>query len=124
MDKIRIETGDIVLIAALNDSVTAKSIHDKLPLEGTANTWGDEIYFSIPLHIEESPDACQEVQVGDLGFWPAGNAFCIFFGPTPVSTSELPKAISPVNLFGRILGDAAELKKVGNGDKIKVTKAI
>ncbi len=124
MDKIRIETGDISLVAELNGSDTAISIYKMLPLSGSANIWGDEVYFNIPLHVEESPDARQEVEIGDLGFWPVGDAFCIFFGPTPVSTSEHPKAYSPVNVFGRITGDAKELRKVNNGDEIKVTKEI
>ncbi len=124
MDKIRIETGDISLVAELNGSDTAISIYNMLPLRGTANIWGDEVYFSIPVHIEEAQDARQEVGIGDLGFWPVGDAFCIFFGPTPVSTSEIPKAYSPVNVFGHIQGDATELRKVSNGDEIKVTKEI
>jgi hypothetical protein len=124
MDKIRIESGDISLVATLNGSPTANSIYDKLPLSGTANTWGDEIYFTIPLHLDEAPDARREVETGDLGFWPAGDAFCIFFGPTPVSTSEHPRAYSPVNVFGHLLGDPAELRKVRSGDEIKVLKEI
>jgi len=74
--------------------------------------------------MDQASDARQEVGIGDLGFWPAGDAFCIFFGPTPVSTSEIPKAYSPVNVFGHILGDATELRKVSSGDEIKVTKEI
>ena len=124
MNKIRIKTEDISLVAELNGSDTAISIYNMLPLSGTANIWGDEIYFSIPVHMEAAQDARQEVKVGDLGFWPDGDAFCIFFGPTPVSTSEIPKAYSPVNVFGHILGDATELRKVSNGDEIKVTKEI
>ena len=124
MEKIRIETGDIRLVAELNGSYIAISIFNMLPLSGIANTWGDEVYFSIPVHIDQSADARQEVGIGDLGFWPAGDAFCIFFGPTPVSTSEIPKAYSPVNVFGHILGDATELRKVSNGDEIMVTKEI
>ena len=86
MDKIRIETGNISIVAELNDSDTAVSIYNMLPLSGMANTWGDEIYFTIPVHIDQVSDAQQEVGIGDLGFWPVGDAFCIFFGPTPVST--------------------------------------
>jgi hypothetical protein len=123
MTGIIIESGDIRLEAEFNDSDTARAILDALPLEGSANVWGDEIYFSIPLHVSEAPDARQEVNVGDLGFWPVGDAFCIFFGPTPVSTGELPKAYSPVNVFGRITGDPALLKQVSNGDPVQVTKA-
>ena len=123
MTNIIIESGDIRLNAELNDSETARAILDVLPLEGSSNVWGDEIYFSIPVHVQEATDARQEVNVGDLAFWPAGDAFCIFFGPTPVSTSDIPKAYSPVNQFGKIIGDASVLKQVSNGDTIKVLKA-
>ena len=122
MKRISIETGDIKLSAVLDDSETSRSVYGILPLTGTANVWGDEIYFTIPLHLEESPDAKQQVDVGDLGFWPPGNAFCIFFGPTPVSSNEFPRAYSPVNVFGRIQGDAAILKRVSNGDQVMVSK--
>ncbi len=88
MDKVQIESGDIILIAELNGSDTAISIYNMLPISGTANIWGDEVYFNIPVHIEAAQDARQEVGIGDLGFWPVGDAFCIFFGPTPISTSE------------------------------------
>jgi len=124
MDKIRIETGNISIVAELNGSDTAVSIYNMLPLSGMANTWGDEIYFTIPVHIDQASDAQQEVGIGDLGFWPVGDAFCIFFGPTPVSTSEIPKAYSPVNVFGYILGDATKFRNVSDGDEIKVTKEI
>jgi hypothetical protein len=124
MDKIRIETGDISLVAELNGSDTAISIYNMLPFSGMANTWGDEVYFTIPVHIDQASDARQEVGIGDLGFWPVGDAFCIFFGPTPVSTSEIPKAYSPVNVFGHILGDTTKFRNVSDGDEIKVTKEI
>lgn len=124
MDKIRIESGDISLVAELNGSDTAVSIYNMLPISGIANIWGDEVYFNIPVHIDPAPDARQEVEIGDLGYWPVGDAFCIFFGPTPVSTSEIPKAYSPVNVFGHILKDATELRKLSSGDEIKVTKEI
>ena len=89
MDKIRIVTGDISLIAELNGSDTALSIFNRLPLSGTANIWGDEVYFTIPVHIDQASDARQEVGIGDLAFWPVGDAFCIFFGPTPVRRGEV-----------------------------------
>ena len=124
MEKIRIESGDISLVAELNVTDTAVSVYKILPLSGTATIWGDEIYFSIPLQLEQAPDARQEVEIGDLGYWPVGNAFCIFYGQTPVSNSERPKAYSPVNVFGHILGDATVLRKVRDGDEIRITKEI
>ena len=122
MKKIVIEAGGIKQHAELNDSRTAGAIWDVLPLEGTANVWGDEIYFTIPVHVEQAPDAAQEVEVGDLAFWPAGDAFCIFFGRTPVSISEKPRAYSPVNVFGTVLGNATLFKEVSDGEKVIVRK--
>ena len=123
MDKIRIETGDISLVAELNGSDTAISIYNMLPLSGMANTWGDEVYFTIPFHINQASDARQEVGIGDLGFWPVGDAFCIFFGPTPVSTDQRPRAASPVNILGRILGDATQFRAVRHGTPVQITRA-
>ena len=121
MVKIIIEVENISMEAELLDTPTAKKISEILPLEGSANVWGDEIYFDIPLTIGQEPGASQDVEVGDLGYWPAGPAFCIFFGPTPVSTSDQPRAYSPVNVFGRVLGNPQLFKGVANGAIIKIT---
>ena len=115
--------GEIEAEAELNESATAKAIWQALPLEGSANTWGEEIYFDIPLQAELEPDAREEVDVGDLGYWPAGPAFCIFFGPTPVSRGDKPRAYSPVNVFGQVVGDAKQLTSVPSGAKIYITSA-
>ena len=122
MNGITITCGSITLQADLNDTSTAAKIWEALPIEGRANTWGDEVYFEIPIHADQEPDARAEVEVGELGFWPMGSAFCIFFGPTPVSTDERPRAYSPVNIFGRVLGDAGRLKGTPNGAAVKVAK--
>ena len=103
---IKISAGDITVLAELGESLTARKIWEALPIDGTVNRWGDEIYFAIPVKIEEEPDARDEVQVGDLGYWPPGSAFCVFFGPTPASADEHPRAASPVNVFGHIKDDA------------------
>jgi hypothetical protein len=123
MKKVIISSGDIRLDAGFNDSPTANAIYEILPVTGSANVWGDEIYFTIPVHLDQSSDALQEVEVGDMAFWPAGDAFCIFFGPTPVSTGDKPKAYSPVNVFGSIEGDATVLRDVSNGDAVTVSIA-
>ena len=121
MGIITIRAESITVEAELNDSVTASKITEILPIEGTANVWGDEIYFDIPLNLDLESDARAEVEVGDLAYWPTGSAFCIFFGPTPVSTDEKPKAYSPVNVFGKVIGDALQFKSVPNGAKITIT---
>jgi len=118
MNKIRITAGHVSVEAELNDKPTARMIWDALPIEGAANTWGDEIYFGIPVKTDEEPDAQEIVEVGTLGYWPVGHAFCIFFGRTPVSRDERPRAYSPVNLLGKVLGDATEFKGVTGGTKV------
>ena len=122
MKKIILRTTELQIEAELNDSSTAQVIYDALPFSGSANRWGDEIYFTIPVHVEQEPDAKEEVEIGDLGFWPVGDAFCIFFGRTPVSKTGKPRAYSPVNIFGHITGDTSSLKMIQAGTKIHVTK--
>jgi hypothetical protein len=101
--------------AELNDSATARMIWDALPIAGQAKTWGDEIYFGIPVQAEQAPDARADVDVGELGYWPVGEAFCIFFGPTPASVGDKPRAASPVNIVGRVIGDATRFGRVSPG---------
>jgi hypothetical protein len=120
--KIIVTAGDIKTSAELNSSETAQKIWEALPIEGNANTWGDEIYFSIPVKVE-SENAKAVVLEGDLGYWPPGNAFCIFFGPTPASEGEEIRPASPVNVFGKIIGDPKIFKKVKSGAKIIIEKS-
>jgi hypothetical protein len=122
MSKITISAGDVSLTAELNDAPTARQIWEALPIEGTARTWGDEIYFEIPVMADQEPDARAEVEVGELGYWPVGHAFCIFFGPTPASTDERPRAYSPVNILGRVLGDATQFRAVQAGTQVQITR--
>lgn len=121
--KITITAGDVSLPAELNDNPTAQQIAAALPMEGRANIWGDEIYFEIPVMAEQEPDARAGVDVGELGYWPVGHAFCIFYGPTPVSTDERPRAYSPVNILGRVLGDATQFKGTPNGAVVRIEPA-
>jgi len=124
MRHIIIDAGGVSLLAELNDSPSAQQVWEALPVEGQANVWGDEIYFEIPVVAEQAPDARAEVGVGELGYWPVGHAFCIFFGPTPVSTDERPRAYSPVNILGRVLGDATQLRGVRNGERVRLRCAL
>ncbi len=117
--KIKIKAGSIEVTAELNETKTAGAIWEALPIKGHANTWGDEIYFSIPVSLEEE-DAQELVSMGDLGYWPLGTAFCLFFGPTPMSRGQEIRPASPVNVFGRIIGDPKVLKKVASGAEITV----
>ena len=122
MGKIMIEVENLAVSADLKDTPTAQKILDILPVEGSVNVWGEEIYFDIPLNVELEADAREEVEVGDLGYWPAGPAFCIFFGPTPVSRGDIPRAYSPVNVFGQVVGDAKQFKTVSSGAKIRIMR--
>jgi len=108
--RIKIKVGDISLAATLSGNKTARAIYNTLPLESAYNVWGDEFYFTIPVHmdIEEGRDI---MEIGELGYWPPGNAFCIFFGKTPVSTDDHPRAASEVSPFGQIDGDATVLRQ-------------
>ena len=123
MNTIIISAGDVSLPAELNDSPTARQVWETLPIEGTAKIWGDEVYFEIPVVAGQEPDARAEVEVGELGYWPVGRAFCIFFGPTPVSTDERPRAYSPVNVLGRVLGDATCFRAVREGTRVRLARA-
>ncbi len=118
--KITITAGKVVLSAELDTSATADAVWEALPIEARANRWGDEIYFEIPVRLDEADDARQDMQVGELAYWPAGAAFCVFFGPTPASSGVQPRAYSNVNPFGIVLGDASALRGVRDGEPIRI----
>jgi hypothetical protein len=122
-NRITISFGPHSLSAQLNDSETAKAIYDCLPIEGVINRWGDEIYFNIPVELTESDDARQDMAVGELAYWPAGSAFCVFFGRTPSSSNDEPRAFNNVNPFGKIEGDIGALFSTKDGDAIHVSEA-
>jgi hypothetical protein len=117
MPRIKITAGDVVAFAKLNESSTAEAIWNALPIEAQANTWGEEIYFSIPVYLEEE-NAQEVVEKGDLGYWPPGNAFCIFFGRTPASRGDEIRPASPVDVIGRLEGDPTVFKRVRSGEKV------
>lgn len=118
MDRLlRVQAGDVTARAILNDSPTATDLWNALPIEARASTWGDEIYFSIPVDRPEE-DARATVKLGDLGYWPPGNAFCIFFGPTPMSRGDEIRPASPVNVVGHLEGDATAFRQVRSGARV------
>ncbi len=106
--------------AELNETPTAKRVGEVLPLNIPFNTWGDEIYFEIPVKAELDESAREEVEMGDLGYWPTGRAFCIFFGPTPMSTPGKIIPASAVNIIGKVKGDVSKLKEVMDESKVAV----
>ncbi len=121
--KIRITTGEVKVEAELNDSKTAQSIWDALPIEGSNNLWGEEIYFSIPVKAGQEKGARDVVSAGELGYWPPGHAFCIFFGRTPASRGDEIRAASAVNIIGKVLSDPKAFLKARDGAKIVLEKA-
>jgi uncharacterized protein len=122
MDRmIRITAGSVSAEARLNDSKTAGAIWDALPIEAKGQTWGDEIYFDIGLSAR-AEKAREVVDVGDLAYWPPGQAFCIFFGPTPASRGDECRAASAVNVVGKIVGDARVFTKVRSGSRVTIER--
>jgi len=111
--KIAISIGTDSIEAELNDSATALAIVDALPIETDFNVWGDEIYFSIPVDVGQE-NGKEIVELGELGYWPPGNAFCIFYGATPGSTEDEIRPASPVNPVGRIIGDPKVFVKLAS----------
>ena len=110
--KIKITVGDLSMEGQLNDTPTAKKVAEALPITASFSTWGDEIYFTISVDAELDESAREEVEMGDLGYWPTGKAFCIFFGPTPMSSAGKIVPASAVNIVGRVSGDATNFKEV------------
>jgi hypothetical protein len=114
-------TGTVKATLSEENLETTKAIYQALPITGSVNLWGDEIYFSIPVEAP-SENTKSVVELGDLANWPPGNAFCIFFGPTPMSRGDEIRPASAVNVFGRIDGDPKVFKRVRNGEEIKIEK--
>ena len=119
---IVITAGSIRLEAELNATFTAQAIRNILPLTAAANTWGDEIYFSIPMTLELE-NGQEVVEMGDLGYWPPGRAFCIFFGTTPASQGDEIRPASAVTVVGKVQGEVTTLKQVSAGEQVSIEAA-
>lgn len=116
---IRIAAGPVEMDAMLNGTNTAQAVWNALPITAAANTWGDEIYFGIPVNaaLEQGREV---VELGDLGYWPPGQAFCIFFGLTPASQGDEIRPASAVTVIGQVSGDTVLFKQVRAGTKITI----
>ena len=121
--EIQIISGDVKLVAELNDSPSAKALVEILPLELRMSRWGDEYYGDCGLVVEEEPQARDIMEVGELAIWPPGSALCMFFGPTPASTGDEPIAASNVNPIGRVTSGLEPLKKLGSSIQVRVELA-
>jgi hypothetical protein len=120
--KIRILVSELRVEAELNEGKTAQLIWEALPIEAKANLWGEEIYFAIPVKTGLETGAREIVSAGELGYWPTGHAFCIFFGPTPASQGDEIRAASAVNIIGKVLSNAEVFLKVEDGVKVKLER--
>lgn len=122
-NNIKIITGDLKFLIALDNSKTSLNILEALPLRSTVRRWGDEIYFKIPVH-SELEDGVDILELGSVAYWPPGNSICIFFGKTPASTDDRPQAASPVTVIGKITDKKIipGLKKIRDGEKIEIKK--
>ena len=119
--RVRITAGSASAEATLDGSRTATAVWEALPISAPAQTWGDEIYFDIGLTADpESP--LEVVDLGDLAYWPPGHAFCIFFGPTPVSRGNECRAASAVNVVGKLQGDPSVFKTVRSGTRVTIER--
>ena len=120
--QIQISTGNLTLTATLNDLETANQLWESLPITGRVQIWGDEIYFSIPVNVEEELDSQETVRAGAVAYWPPGSALCLFWGPTPVSAPGEIRPASAVNVVGIIDNDPTLLAQVPSGSEIVVEK--
>ncbi len=122
---ITVRIGAVQFSGQLNDSPTARAILALLPATFRMSRWGDEYYGALPksLEVAEAPDARDRTAVGELAYWPPGNALCLFFGPTPASNGDEPRAASPVNPVGTVSGDFAALKRLGRSVDVSVAQA-
>jgi hypothetical protein len=119
--RIRFDFGSLALDAELFDTPTANAIARALPLTGQALTWGEEVYFEIPVKCIREKDARAVVTPGEIAYWPDGHAIAIGFGRTPISKADETRLASPCNIWAKALGDVKALAKVRAGTKIKVS---
>ena len=123
MKKIKIAVGSLTMEADLNDTPTAIKIAGILPFKSDFNTWGEEIYFTVPVESELDSSAREVVEAGDLGYWPTGQAFCIFFGQTPMSSPGKIVPASAVNIIGKVLGNPDDFKSVMGEPEVTLEEA-
>ena len=121
--KIRITAGNLSMEAELTESGTAHALWEALPIRGSANVWGEEIYFQVPVEAPLEDAAREEMEVGEIAYWPPGSAFCIFFGRTPASVDDAPRAASPVNPLGKVAGNPKDFLGVRSGEEVLLERA-
>ena len=121
MARIRFDFGALTLDAELLDTPTARAIAAALPISSSALTWGEEVYFEVPVNVAREKDARAVVTPGEIAYWPDGHCIALGFGRTPIQQGDECRLASPCNIFAKALGDVKALAKVRGGAKIKVT---
>lgn len=122
MRQMKISVGDVVIGVELFDTPTADALYEAAPFEAAASTWGDEVYFRVPVSLAREPDARDVVEPGELAFWPDGNAIAIGFGPTPISHGDECRLASACNIWGRAQDDVKALQSVSAGAAVRVER--
>jgi len=122
MTRIRFDFGTLTLDAELLGTPTARAVATALPISSSALTWGEEVYFEIPVNVAREPGARAVVTPGEVAYWPDGHCIALGYGRTPISQGDETRLASPCNIFGKVLGDVKALAKVRAGAKIKVAK--
>jgi len=120
--KLKMTIGPVKLEAELFDTPTADAIYAKLPFNSMASTWGDEVYFPTPVRVSKEADAKDVVEAGELAFWVEGDSIAIGFGPTPISRGKEIRLAARTNIWGKALEPVTQLRKVKDGDFIRVEK--
>lgn len=118
--QIRISWGASEVLAELEDTPTSRKLMDAIPCESSANTWGDEVYFSVPFDADKEPNARQVVDPGTVCFWVEGSSLALPFGPTPISQGDECRLAAEVNILGKLVGDPQVLGTVRSGETIRV----
>ena len=123
MRKLTLTIGGVVITADLLDTPTADALYDAAPFTASAQTWGEEVYFSTPISLEPEAGARDVMQLGDLAFWPPGDAVAIGYGRTPVSRADEIRLASPANVWGKAAEDVRALSRVRSGAAVRVERA-
>ena len=121
MTRIRFDFGTLSLEAELFDTPTARAVAAALPLASSVLTWGEEVYFEVPVKIAREKDARAVVTPGEVAYWPEGHCIALGFGRTPISQGDETRLASPCNVFAKALGDVKALAKVRAGTRVEVS---